>query len=373
MRIAVAVPEAQVTKPVLDAALESVTRLNEQLLEAGSVPTFDKALKAGVKWRPEPPGDENFDHAGTVMRRKWGDCDDIAPYHAASLRHLGIDPDATAVARPSGPNRWHAEVLRGDGTIDDPSRDAGMGRKQAVSGAAVLPMMSELAGNGIDGDLVMRPNFAVRPFYGGWQARTDMPWQGNDFAMSTMQLAPGMRRSLVGSIEGACSLALAGGYADPNHIDRMCAIADHIEGRDLDEIARVYGEEHAAAAEQVVGSFFKKLGKMAKGAMKVATMPLKVASKFAVHIPGVGKIAASTLNLAERAASGDPKALASILKSPIGKSLISMVPGVGPVMSEALQYGLKAASMSPAAANHFASRPDLYPTVTDQEYSQRFA
>ena len=132
MRVNVAIPEAHVDAPVLNAALESVTRLNEEMLAQGEVPTFTDGLKEGIKWKPEPPGDEHFDHAATVLRRKWGDCDDLAPWQAASLRHTGEDPEARAIVRRSGPKRWHAIVRRGDGSIDDPSKAAGMGQHWGV-------------------------------------------------------------------------------------------------------------------------------------------------------------------------------------------------------------------------------------------------
>jgi len=115
MRINVAVPEAHVDAPVLDAMLESVTRLDQKLLQEGAVPTAKEAIKKhGVRWQPEPPGEEHFDHAGTVMQRGHGDCDDLAPHHAASLRHTGEDPGAKAVVYRSGPMRWHAVVQRSD-------------------------------------------------------------------------------------------------------------------------------------------------------------------------------------------------------------------------------------------------------------------
>src|SRR5258706_3949910 len=175
MRINVAVPEAHVTAPVLDAALESVTRLNESLIQRGEVPTFTQGLHHGVKWKPEPPGQEHFDHAGVVMKRKWGDCDDLAPWQAATLRHSGEDPGAFAVAQRSGPKRWHAVVQRSDGSIDDPSKRAGMG--MAVSGiiGAALPLMygpSSVVG----GAYIVRPQIPMRPVPGPGQARPDLPW-----------------------------------------------------------------------------------------------------------------------------------------------------------------------------------------------------
>lgn len=129
MRLRIAIPEEHVTSQVLDAGLETLTRLDERLLKSGHAPPFTDAIKGrnGVRWKPEPPGEEHFDHAAMVHGRKWGDCDDLAPWKAAELRVTGEDPGATAVVKKSGPRRWHAIVKRSDGSFEDPSKDAGMG------------------------------------------------------------------------------------------------------------------------------------------------------------------------------------------------------------------------------------------------------
>jgi hypothetical protein len=126
MRIRIAVPEEHVHPNVVDAALESVTRLNEHMIRAGQTPTSHELVKQGAIWRPENMGDEHFDHGGTIAARGWGDCDDWAPLHAATLRASGEDPGATARVIPSGPSTYHAIVQRSDGSIDDPSIAAGM-------------------------------------------------------------------------------------------------------------------------------------------------------------------------------------------------------------------------------------------------------
>jgi len=105
MRIQLAIPEKHVTAPVLNGALEAVTRLNESLLKAGDTPTDLELIKAGAIWKPEPPGDEHFDHGKEIASRGWGDCDDWAPLRAARLRATGEDPGARAVVRKSGPQR----------------------------------------------------------------------------------------------------------------------------------------------------------------------------------------------------------------------------------------------------------------------------
>jgi hypothetical protein len=293
MRINVAIPDKNVSAPVLDAALESVTRLDETLLEEGA-PSFERALRSGIEWRPEPPGEESFDHLHTILGRGHGDCDDLAPYHAASLRHSGEDPHATAVVRKSGPNRWHAVVQRGDGSIDDPSARAGMNGQHEYRGA-FQPLMHPLP-RGVSGAYRIRPNVAIRPVHGGWQARTDIPWNyfeshdsnptPTDYAMTTLHTTPVAATALVGSIMGACRLGEAGGFADEDHLDRLYAMADAINGWGYNDLAEEYGQEHAQAATQIVGSLFGGLAKLARGAVK--------------FIPGVGPIADEALTMATK-------------------------------------------------------------------------
>lgn len=320
MRINVAVPEAEVTKPVLDSALESVTRLNEQLLASGSVPTFRRALGRGkgVLWKPEPPGDEHFDHAGVVQRRGWGDCDDLAPWHAASLRATGEDPEAVAVVRRSGPTRWHAYVERGNGTTDDPSREAGMGKRGAegVVGA-VLPLMYRPHESVVVGDdLIVRPSIAVRPVSRGYQARVDLPWfapEPTEYAMTALHGHMLPPQALVGALEGAVKLGLAAGFANPDHVARIGAICDMVEGLPYDEIAACYGDEHARAADVFVGSIFKKgLRTLKKGAKGVYR--------------GVKKV------------------------TPIARSLLKFVPVYGPIASAAMDFAFKSNPRTPADA-----------------------
>jgi hypothetical protein len=297
VRINVAVPEAHVDAPVLDAALEATTRLNESMLARREIPTFDKALHHGVRWKPEPPGAEHFDHAGLVIRRKWGDCDDLAPWHAASLRHTGEDRHATAVAKRSGPNRWHAVVQRSDGKIDDPSKRAGMGSHMGIIGG-VLPMMHRPHAV-VGGAYIIRPDIAVRPVRGAMQARADLPWYWRehltdkptptDLALTALHTAPTAASALTGAIDGVCQLGIAAGCADEEHLDRLSAISDLIDGMPLDELAGIYGDEHARAAQAIVGGFFSSL---AKGFKMIAP----IVSKAVQFVPGVGPVASAALD-----------------------------------------------------------------------------
>jgi hypothetical protein len=169
MRIRIGVPDEHVNPDVIDAALEAVTRTNQHMLAAGQTPTSHELIAAGCKWRPENLGDEHFDHGGTIASRGWGDCDDWAPLHAATLRATGEDPGAIARVIPSGPNTYHALVQRSDGTVDDPSIAAGMTPLQG-SGPAVI---------GSAGELVQTTMYAYDPhdgrFYQGALAPTVGP------------------------------------------------------------------------------------------------------------------------------------------------------------------------------------------------------
>lgn len=318
MRLNVAIPEAHVSAPVLNAALESVTRLDESMIKRGDAEPFNP-LHPQARWRPEPPGQEHFDHPRLVVGRGWGDCDDLAPWHAASLRATGRDRGARAIVRRSGPKRWHAVVRRSSGKIDDPSLWAGMpgkGSRRGVHGA-VQPMM--LVGSSV-GSYLARPQLAVRPIVepGGmiesWQARTDLPWHARhgtspgDIAMVSLHRSPLSDQSLVGAIEGAIALGEASDVADEEHLDRLRCLSDMIQGCDWEECARAYGPRHATAAGHIVGKLFKGLGrklkKFGRGLGKVVKPIARVALPMAAPAiskalklpPGVSKAVSPTLD-----------------------------------------------------------------------------
>ncbi len=325
MRLNVAVPEPHVSAPILDAALEATTRLNQSLLKSGELEPFDMGAP-GVRWRPEPPGDgEHFDHGLMVQGRGWGDCDDLAPWHAASLRVTGKDRGAKAIVRKSGPSRWHAIVQRSDGRIDDPSLAAGMpGRPiHGVRGAAQPPMFPRSV---VGGTYIARPQLALRPVVDrlsneieAWQARTDLPWHASpgrsptDVAMVSLHASPVSSQALVGALEGAIAVGRCNG-ANPEHLDRLRCVSDMCQGATWEDCADVYGSHHADAASAVVGSFFKRFFKP-KNLLKFALNPMRV-------LPG-GKML-------------DPGRL---LKSKMFRGVVSkglqFIPGVGPIASSA--------------------------------------
>jgi len=301
MRIRLAVPDAAVGPDTLDAALEAVTRTNEVLLDKGVVPTATEAIKRGIKWRPEPPGDEHFDHAKTVVDRGHGDCDDLAPYHAASLRHTGEDPDARAIVRRSGKHRWHAIVERSDGSIDDPSADAGMYEYKSplqprLAGPQDRPAMAtkliELAGN--------------RKL---WCARCDLPFRnGRGYAISGHGISTERDLAASNAIEGALTVGIAGELAHGRDVLKLSALKDLLDGCDPEQVRdRLY----AVAGQEGVGFFgslmkpFKSIAKVAmpiaKVAMPVTAFATDHAFKHPESIPVFGKAAAAAKDAATRA------------------------------------------------------------------------
>jgi hypothetical protein len=349
VRLNVAVPEPVVSAPILDAALEATTRVNEALLRRGDLEPFDMAAP-GVRWRPEPPGDgEHFDHGLLVQGRGWGDCDDMAPWHAASLRVTGKDPKARAFVRPSGPHRWHALVKRSNGTVEDPSLAAGMPGKGAAHGVrgAVQPRM--FGSSVVGGTYIARPQLALRPVLDrlsdeveAWQARTDLPWHASpgrspaDVAMVSLHASPISDQALVGAIEGAILVGRCNG-ADGEHLDRLRCISDMLQGATWEDCNDVYGEAHADAASHVVGSFFKKFFKP-KNLLKFALNPMRV-------LPG-GKML-------------DPGRLlkSKMLRGAVSKGL-QFIPGVGPIASSAFDAASPMLQKALSSLDH--QRPPQY-------------
>jgi hypothetical protein len=306
VRIQTAIPEDEVSKPILDASLEAVTRLNEALIKSGKIPTFRSAVDR-VRWQPEPPGQEHFDHGGIVLGRGWGDCDDLGPWHAASLRATGEDRGARSVVKRSGPKRWHAVVERSNGTIDDPSREAGMGQSVSGCGAACV---SPIVSGAEVGAFIALPRLAVRGHrenpasseIEAWQARAELPWNWSptdsptDVAMVSLHSSPvasqrvagavngyydsGFADAVVGALHGAIRLGAASGYADPQVLDVAEAMKLAALGVPYEELAQKYGPAVASIAHgQVVGIFKKAAKKLLKPAKKILkSKPVKFAA-----------------------------------------------------------------------------------------------
>lgn len=335
MRLCVGIPEAHVSQPVLEAAAEAVTRLDEDLIRKGEAPDFHAALERGlVKWQPEPPGEERFDNAVKVISRGWGDCDDLAPWRAASARASGEDPGARAIMVRKSPTLWHAMVQMSDGKIEDPSEEAGM-RSRPGTPPPAMPTMgtSQVVGG------ARRPMIGVRPLYVrgvggqpricGYQARVDLPLTELESAMVQLHAAPVASQAIVGACIAAVELAEASGtFVDPETYAPVDAVAGLLCGagwRAVDvhcgALARQRAEAWLDHAEGVVGSLFGDIGDFVSHAASSVSHVVSSVSHVLQPVVDIGKQALSAV-----------------------QGVISLIPGVGTGISAAISAGLAALS-----------------------------
>jgi len=93
-------------------------------------PETPPLYEAGVVYRPEERGQEVWQTIPFMLRRGYGDCEDLASWRIAELRvRDGIHavPRLTWRPRPHG-RLYHITVALPDGRFEDPSRVLGMGR-----------------------------------------------------------------------------------------------------------------------------------------------------------------------------------------------------------------------------------------------------
>lgn len=266
MRIRLSVPEAHVDPYVLDSALEAVTRTDESLIRNGVVPDADEAIKRGVVWRPEPPGDEHFDPATTVVARGHGDCDDLAPYKAASLRVRGEDPYAVARVVETHPGNYHAVVQRSDGTIDDPSADAGM--------YSYVPPVQPQMNPGAD-----RPHVSFRAVGNVHVARCDVPWQGTRMHISGHGWGHTFEEAVTEAVQGACVVGSSAGAISSDHAERLMALnalLAQCAPREVESVLQAWGRRDATA---VVGSIV--------GALRLRPTKKVVSTTYSRAVHGV--------------------------------------------------------------------------------------
>jgi hypothetical protein len=201
VRVRVAIPDRHLDAGTLDALLEATTRAGTRQIRSGEAPDIRASLARGLAWKPEPYIDgEHFDLPALASSRGWGDCDDLGPWLAASLRASGEDPRARARATRSGPNRWHVVTQRGDGSIIDPSKAAGMGRGRAsVSGPGASVHAAAARPMALPGDAAI----AVKRARGAWWSRCDLPWGSSHLASLSCASQP--EAALRSAVQGALS------------------------------------------------------------------------------------------------------------------------------------------------------------------------
>lgn len=106
--------------------LESLVNINRDELRQNRMPPL---YAAGVRYKREKPGQENWQDCVTVYKTGEGDCEDLASWRIAELRNNG--KRATPYIRwrqdpATGTFIYHVLVLRADGSLEDPSRKLGM-------------------------------------------------------------------------------------------------------------------------------------------------------------------------------------------------------------------------------------------------------
>ena len=281
-------------KEALNAALESCTRSVTGLVRRGVVPPAAGMIKAGrVRWQAEPPGAEHFDLPGTVIRRGWGDCDDLGPWHAGSLRAAGIDPGARAIVKKSGPKRWHCIVQRSDGSIEDPSAHAGM--NAGVSGGGVVgagpAMHTPMSAEGRMCLAICPSRDRRHPLI--WFARCDVPDKLEPWDWSSAAAHKSPKDALLHAIKTVRHVA--GEEIDPEDDARLAALCELVCGADPEDVADelaelVHGEDpddveldgegdEKMDVDQVVDDAVQSVG-----FLDALTRPFKAAARFVAPV-----------------------------------------------------------------------------------------
>jgi hypothetical protein len=158
-------------------------------------------------------------------------------------------------------------------------------------------------------------------------------------------MSPVSDQAVVGALEGAIALGRCNG-ADEEHLDRLRAVSDILQGADWEDVASVYGPDYADQAGMTVGRLFgkrlrRRLGKFAKGAGRAARgftrdVVLPLAPMAANLIPGAGPGVSMALKAAtpalQRALKGDREL------SPFARTAAALIQNA-PQMAQAFQGG----------------------------------
>ncbi len=110
----------------LEHLLEALTLVNVAWLR--EQPAAPWLYESGVRYEEEPPGRDEWQDIPETIKRREGDCEDLACWRLAELRVRSLE-DARPFVKCSvyGPRTvYHVAVRRSDGRIEDPSRVLGM-------------------------------------------------------------------------------------------------------------------------------------------------------------------------------------------------------------------------------------------------------
>lgn len=117
----------RITGAAIDRMLDLLVQLNVDYLREH--PQTPPLYKSGVRYRREPIGEEKWLTIPWVLKFKHGDCEDLATWRAAELQvRVGENARPIWSGRVTPRGRvYHIQVMREDGSIEDPSAVLGMG------------------------------------------------------------------------------------------------------------------------------------------------------------------------------------------------------------------------------------------------------
>jgi len=104
------------------AALEGLARVDQLILMKD--PSIPPLYASGVQWKAIKH--DEWRRANQIAVCGWGDCEGLSCWRVAELRNYGEDPGAVVGVYHTGPKKYHAVVVRGDDSIEDPSVALGM-------------------------------------------------------------------------------------------------------------------------------------------------------------------------------------------------------------------------------------------------------
>lgn len=99
------------------AALEGLVQVNDLVLDKR--PDLPQVYASGAAWRNIPH--RTWRRADQIAGEGWGDCEGLSSWRVAELRRSGEDPESRVGVYHTGPQKYHAIVIRGDDQIEDPS------------------------------------------------------------------------------------------------------------------------------------------------------------------------------------------------------------------------------------------------------------
>lgn len=100
--------------------LKDMVKRNIRIIKNDNLPSI---YDAGIEYKQENRGEENWRTADQVFSDGYGDCEDLAAYRAAELQLAGIDaqPEIIPIKITNSRRSYHARVRLPDGSVDDPS------------------------------------------------------------------------------------------------------------------------------------------------------------------------------------------------------------------------------------------------------------